>query len=461
MTPDRTQRKSRGVFASLDGYSRLVGFGLVLRVMRALLQFITYGLLVRLLTVPQFGVYAFLAAVIQVVCVPSQFGLPQLVLRDAARLVLSGDSNALAALARWARGVFLLTSCLGMTLAGLGLYFRAPSAVGWLDVCVALIMVPVIGLINLRSSQLRGMGYGARSQLAELFVAPLLFLLCVVVLFAGRGVLEAHVTSVLAVRLLALLLALIVANRLLRRAIDNFAPRYAKQDVRSAPETVPGSLARLKSSMVFGVSAGLYALNTNFDILAIAYLSGEHEVAMYKVAALVGGAVGMLMQSLNAAIGPVISRELALGNPEKLERLIYRQLRQLSLVVFAMFLLLAFAGDTLLASAFGSSYGSSYDAMLLLALASVVSLVFGPAGLLLNMGGHEQQALRASLVALITNIALNLVLVPRFGSGGAALATLLATLVFNVMLWGYAKRLTDINTLGWLRLGVLRWRRES
>ncbi|MEZ5567915.1 MAG: polysaccharide biosynthesis C-terminal domain-containing protein [Halioglobus sp.] len=47
-------------------------------------------------------------------------------------------------------------------------------------------------------------------------------------------------------------------------------------------------------------------------------------------------------------------------------------------------------------------------------------------------------------------MALNLLLVPFYGSLGAALATLVATLVFNVLLWMYARQLAGINTLGWL-----------
>lgn len=435
---------------TVDGHSRLVGIGFLLRVSRAVLQFVTFGLLVRLLSVPQFGAYAFLAAVIQLVCVPAQFGLPQLVLRDAARLVLAGDTRALNALAGWARRVFLITAGFGVAIAMVALYVKAPPTVRWFDACLALVMVPVIGMINLDSSQLRGMGYGARSQLAELFVAPALFLLCVLVLFAAQDVLQANVTAVLAVRFAAFLAAIVVANRLLRNAISRFTPRMSVSAPEATPSGTGSALARLKASMVFGVSAGLYALNTNFDILAIAYISGEAEVARYKVAAIVGGAVGLLLQSLNAALGPVISRELARGNPAKLEGLIYRQLRLLSCVAVVLFVVLVVTGEPLMAWAFGESYSRAYHPMLPLALASVVSLAFGPVGLLLNMGGYEGKALRASLASLVTNVALNLLLVPLYGSIGAAVATLIATMVFNVLLWAYARHLAGVNTLGWL-----------
>lgn len=439
---------------ALDGYTRLIGIGLVLRVGRAVLQFATFGLLARLLSVQQFGAYAFLIAVIQVVCVAVQFGLPQLVLRDAARLVLEADAKALAALAAWARRVFLITSSLGILLAIISLYLKTPPAVQWFDVCVALLIVPAIGLINLDSSQLRGMRYGATSQISELFVAPAVFFLCVVVLFLGREAFPANVTEVLAVRLIAFLCATLVAHRLLRNAIRRFQLRAPGRSL--LPDLSESALTRLKTSMVFGISAAVYALNTNFDVLAIAYISGEEQVALYKVAALVGGAVGLLMQSVNAALGPVISRELALGNPSKLEKLIHAQLRLLSIVVVAVFVFLVLFGEPLLGWAFGTVYGAAYPAMLPLAFASAVSLAYGPAGLLLNMGGHEQKALRASVFSLIINIVLNMLLVPLYGSVGAAVATLLATLVFNFLLWAYAKQLVGVNTLGWLLPGAAR-----
>ncbi|MEZ5567916.1 MAG: hypothetical protein R3E54_06200 [Halioglobus sp.] len=379
---------------TVDGHSRLVGIGFLLRVSRAALQFITYGLLVRLLSVQQFGAYAFLAAVIQVVCVPAQFGLPQLVLRDAARLVLAGDTGGLTALAGWARRVFLITSGLGVALAILALYVKAPPTVEWFDACLALVMVPVIGMINLDSSQLRGMGYGARSQIAELFVAPALFLLCVVVLFTARDLLQANVTAVLAVRFAAFLAAIVVANRLLQchrglprgPALAPVATERCRRRRFAAVESQPGVRCQ----------RGSVCAEYERSILAIAYISGEAEDALCKVAAIVGGAVGLLLQSLNAALGPVISRELALGNPARLEGLIYRQLRLLSTAVVALFLLLVVLGEPLMARAFGASYAEPLPSCRWPSPA-VYQRPLAPWACC-SHGGHEAK-LRASLVS--------------------------------------------------------------
>lgn len=58
-----------------------------------------------------------------------------------------------------------------------------------------------------------------------------------------------------------------------------------------------------------------------------------------------------------------------------------------------------------------------------------------------------------TFVASVLNVTLNLVLIPRLGFEGAALATVVAMTLWNVVLWAWASRQWGINSnaLSWTR----------
>ena len=69
--------------------------------------------------------------------------------------------------------------------------------------------------------------------------------------------------------------------------------------------------------------------------------------------------------------------------------------------------------------------------------------------MLLNMTGHERDTALVVGMSAVANIALNLLLIPRLGLEGAAIATALGTLAWNVLLSYFVyKRLGFYSVLG-------------
>ena len=78
--------------------------------------------------------------------------------------------------------------------------------------------------------------------------------------------------------------------------------------------------------------------------------------------------------------------------------------------------------------------------MSILVAGFAVSLVFGSAGFLLNMSGHQQHSVRVMGVAAAANVALNAAFIPAMGMEGAALATALTLVAQKAILWRIVKR---------------------
>jgi O-antigen/teichoic acid export membrane protein len=73
-----------------------------------------------------------------------------------------------------------------------------------------------------------------------------------------------------------------------------------------------------------------------------------------------------------------------------------------------------------------------------------VNTTTGPCGHVVAMSGRSDLVLANSIVALATNVVLNVLLIPSFGYAGAAVAWTVALAVWNIMRLFQARRITGI-----------------
>ena len=64
----------------------------------------------------------------------------------------------------------------------------------------------------------------------------------------------------------------------------------------------------------------------------------------------------------------------------------------------------------------------------------------GPVGVTLYMTGHESIANRIFTASAVLNVILNFALIPRFGIVGAAVATSISLIAWNLGLWVVVRR---------------------
>jgi O-antigen/teichoic acid export membrane protein len=93
-----------------------------------------------------------------------------------------------------------------------------------------------------------------------------------------------------------------------------------------------------------------------------------------------------------------------------------------------------------LLSLFGASFTTGYGVMFILAIGMLSRAAVGPAERLLNMLGERKLCAATYAAAFAINLVLCLVLIPRLGIEGAAVATSTALAFESVLLYRIAKR---------------------
>jgi O-antigen/teichoic acid export membrane protein/Mrp family chromosome partitioning ATPase len=199
------------------------------------------------------------------------------------------------------------------------------------------------------------------------------------------------------------------------------------------PQTAPPTYtpSRLFSFSTMSWSAGLASTALIWaDILLLGLLGNSAQVGVYNVATRLVQLATFVMLPINAAFAPRIADLDARGRTESLRhayQLAESWIVRLSLPGFV--LLMVFPADLL--TLFGRGFAIGAAVTMILAVGKFVDAATGPCGLMLNMSGRPGLNVLDNLVGLVLNVVLNLLLIPRFGIVGSAVAWAVSLCLVN------------------------------
>jgi O-antigen/teichoic acid export membrane protein len=417
----------------LPALAARVGVAGLLRGLQGLLGFAGAVAAARLLGAEAYGVYAVALALLGLAAPVVALGLPLVALRGVAAGRADGRDGELAGLARFGPAAILAAG--GAAVAGTWLLapavpepwrFGLPIGVATLAVAAA---VPC-ALLRWWSGWALGAGCSVRGQLGEALLRPL-------GLLAGLGLLAALGAEVTAGRALALqALALVLAAlpaavwaRQLRRRVDP-GPRLA---------AAPRPRAWLGAGLSLMAAGLLGLLQLNLDILMLGALAGAEAAGPYHAAARLAQLAALPLVAANLVLAGALAAAHAAGDRARLQGLLTRWARICSGAAAGVLVLALIAGGPALAL-FGPDFPAAQTALVVLAAGQLVNVACGSVALVLSVTGHERAVLRGMALGASANLVLNALMIPLWGVTGAALATALATALWNLALVGCVRR---------------------
>jgi O-antigen/teichoic acid export membrane protein len=167
------------------------------------------------------------------------------------------------------------------------------------------------------------------------------------------------------------------------------------------------------------------------DILLVGALVSRHAAGVYAAVSKLAMVGTFALEGTRLAISPQVSGLLARGEYRGTATLYQTTTRWLMLAAWPMYLVFAVFPSVVL-GIFGARYTGGAAALAVLSLAMLVNLGTGNVTVVLLMGGKSSWGAINTGAALIVNIGLNLLLIPRFGILGAAIAWGASIVVDNV-----------------------------
>jgi len=279
--------------------------------------------------------------------------------------------------------------------------------------------IPLHGLQQVAQGVIRG--FKAAKYEALVFhigsriVTISVFLLSVVLIQRLYGAIIAFTAGIL--------VTTIVAMWLIRKRIF---PDYLKHP------RVPVARSVLSFGWPLALTGFVYLFVTKTDKLMLGYFLSSKDVGIYSPAVVMASLLDFVNSAFKYRFLPTASEYFSKNDMGSLEPLYKSTSRWSFLVVYPIFLFILVFPKELLTLLYGGEYVGGYMALIVLALGIAVNDFSGTSANMLVAGGRTRLNLLCEIIAAVTNIGLNILLIPIFGIVGAAMATAMSYVTRNI-----------------------------
>lgn len=382
-----------------------------------------------------YGVYGLAMSIIALMSVVTEFGLPQLLTREVAAAQVHQQWGKVRGILIWSTRTVLLTSAL--TLSGVvgWLYFSGRgvgSQLGW-TLLTGVMLVPLVAEGKIRSATLRGMQFIVRSQLPETLLRPALFSL---LLFVLSWWLPLEPNWAMGLGVLSAAGSLMLSVFMLRASLPS--------EIRTA-KPVFEAKAWWSSAVPMAMTEGMRVFQGHLSVLLLGWFASVGSVGLFRVASSVTVLLAFPLTLFALVGGPLIARMHAQRDHERLQRMLSWLALAMTGSALVMVMPFLVMGSTLLGNVFGGEFSASNPILLVLCLNTGLTGFFGVTAVLLNMTGHQKRVTRASLISLVVVVVLSPLFIQQWGAVGAASASTISMLVWNMTMWRDAIRLLSLD----------------
>jgi O-antigen/teichoic acid export membrane protein len=385
---------------------------------------VTHVLMARLYGLATFGAFQANAAIVDVLNRTGPVGSIGSLHRFIAGHRATGEED----LAQRALGSGIRLTATVSTVLALGMALLAPIlARAWGEPSMTTtlpIMAPMV-LLSALTMVLVAATVGAKVQRMNLYVRgvaePALLLAAVLIAWRAGGGLRnlavAYVTTGVLVAALALAAcARVFGGRYLRRAL--------------ASERHPGFL---RFALPFGVSDVLSAILQRADAFLVVTFAGVDAFAVYAAAEYVTRLIANPRYLFDHILAPVVAEALQTGDRARVRYNLALLTRWVTIACAPVAVtVIVLRGEIL--SLYGNAFVAGAGALVILSVAHLVIACLGLTPYVVSMGGRSRLLMFNNFGAALLNVAVGLVLVPRMGISGAAIAVLVSATAFQVAL---------------------------
>jgi O-antigen/teichoic acid export membrane protein len=420
---------------------RVAGAAFLIRVCSAGLVYLSQVLFARWMGTHEFGIYVYVSTCVLMVGDCADLGLAA----GAQRLIPEYTSRRAFDLLRGflSRSRWLAVgSATAIAIWGVLLVRMLEPVIGSyvvLPLCIACVTLPFYSLMQMQDGIARSYNWIHLALLPPYVVRHLIMLVLVAVAYLLKFPNTAE-TAVIAVGCsftITVIAQTVLLNRKLRRTVE---PGPRAYEIK----------AWYSISLPILMVEGCYLLLTSTDVLLLQQFRAPEDVAVYYAAVKTLALITFVQFAVAAAVGHRFSEYHVTDNRERLEAILSDSIRWTFWASLAATVVMLAMGRPLL-WLFGSQFVEGYHLMFILAAGLMARAAVGPVERLLNMLGEQRLCAAVYAFAFVLNLVLCLVLIPRSGVEGAAIATSSALIIESALLFCVTKYRLGLHVFIWGR----------
>jgi O-antigen/teichoic acid export membrane protein len=384
-----------------------------------LLSLATNFILARGLGAGKYGVFTFAFSFIFPFVSFASFGIGVLMVREIPPILATGRIGLLKGLHKWSLRIAVPT-CIGLAVLLISIVYYLPLNLGnyRIPILLSAILIPLFGLMNYYSSSLRGLHKILASQMSDNIIRPGIFLLVIAFLYFFTG--SFGVYSAIYANIIAFTIGLGFAALSFYKSVN-------LKDIEPENDTRKWWLA-LGSLTLFN---GILSLDSRLDLLMLGFIKDSTQVGVFNIAHKIALTLFFFLSVMNTVMAPSISRLHSLNDKVRLQEILTKTVRWVMLFSLPCgILIICFSKWIMLY--FGKDFAQGQTALIILCAAQIFSISCGPVGIVSIMTGHERYNTIATLIGMCITIIINLILTPRIGLTGSAIAASVSIVVWNI-----------------------------
>jgi O-antigen/teichoic acid export membrane protein len=197
--------------------------------------------------------------------------------------------------------------------------------------------------------------------------------------------------------------------------------------------------AALRPSLLpIWLSGIVYAMIQQFDVVIVGSLLSKPEAGAYFAAQKTALMLSLVLIAGGLVTAPQMAALFHAGKLGELQRLCQKLALAIAATTVIGYLVLIAIGGLLLRM-FDPAFVAAYPILLIIGFGTVVDAISGPNSYLMQMTHYERPYLKVMLTCYALVVAAQFILVPRFGSMGAAYASAGGVILWNVLVIAFLR----------------------
>ena len=169
------------------------------------------------------------------------------------------------------------------------------------------------------------------------------------------------------------------------------------------------------------------------DIIILGIFKTSSEVGIYSVVVKLSLITVMILAAINVVAAPKFAEFWSKGDKKGLTKIAQQSTKivfWLSLPVLLIFLVF----PSYILEIFGAKFETGVMALIMLVFGQFINAISGSVGYILQMTGFQLYVQNTTIASVIINIILNLLLVPKYSINGAAFASMVTLIFWNLIM---------------------------
>ena len=198
------------------------------------------------------------------------------------------------------------------------------------------------------------------------------------------------------------------------------------------------------------ISNSMLLLIQWIDIIILGYFETSSAIGIYSVIMKISLFSSVILFSINSIVASEFSKLFSQNKMDDLRLLIKKSSKIIFFITIPILILIIVFAESILGF-FGTDFMVSKKTLYILMIGQFINILCGSVGYILLMTDKQNIFKNIMIFATFFNIVMNIILIPLYSINGAAIASSISLILWNVISFGYIYRKYNISTVWFIR----------